>query len=119
MGILEGKCLLRTVVVFCRSCLALLTVLLVGHASARDYTNTLGMTFVLIPAGTFVMGRTESTESLRRAFPAFEASRIEQLTDEQPAHPVEITKSFYLGQHEVTVQKSRCQRRKLCADFRG
>ena len=107
MGILEGKCLRRTVAVFCRSCLALLTVLLVGHANAKDYSNTLGMKFVLIPAGTFVMGRTESTESLRQAFPAFEASRIEQLTDELPAHPVEITKSFYLGQHEVTVGQFR------------
>jgi formylglycine-generating enzyme required for sulfatase activity len=87
--------------------LALLLLAIASQANAKDYTNTLGMKFVLIPAGTFVMGRTESTDSLRQAFPAFEASRIEQLTDELPAHPVEITKNFYLGQYEVTVGQFR------------
>lgn len=94
---------MRTMPKSSRFFLLLLTILLVAQANAADYTNTLGMKFVLIPAGTFVMGRAESSESLRQAFPAFEASRFEQLTDEQPAHSVEITKSFLLGQHEVTV----------------
>jgi formylglycine-generating enzyme required for sulfatase activity len=49
------------------------------------------------------MGRTESIEQLKQAFPGYEASRFEQLGDEVPARKVTLTKGFYLARHEVTV----------------
>ena len=72
-------------------------------AYAEEFINSLGMAFVLIPAGSFVMGRTESIESMRKVFPEFEASRFHDLGDELPAHAVKIGKEFFLGKYEVTV----------------
>ncbi|MCG6157583.1 formylglycine-generating enzyme family protein [Rubinisphaera margarita] len=51
-------------------------------------TNSVGMRFVEIPAGTFTMGALDGDLLAER--------------DEKPAHPVEITESFWLGQFEVT-----------------
>jgi formylglycine-generating enzyme required for sulfatase activity len=51
-------------------------------------SNSIGMTFTLIPAGKFVMGSPE-TEVGRR-------------DHEGPQHEVEITRSFYLGIFPVT-----------------
>jgi uncharacterized protein (TIGR02996 family) len=51
-------------------------------------TNSLGMTFVLVPPGTFWMG---SKRQERGRFP-----------DEDPIHEVELTRPFYLGVHQVT-----------------
>ena len=48
-----------------------------------DFTNSIGMKFKLIPAGSFMMGSEEDS-------------------DEQPVHQVTITNSFYLGIYEVT-----------------
>lgn len=58
-----------------------------GLASPKSITNTLGMTFVRIPAGKFVMGSPE-TEKDRGA--------------DEARHEVVLTKPFYLGVHEVT-----------------
>ena len=52
-------------------------------------TNSLGMEFVLVPAGTFVMGADKK-----------EGVKVGE--DESPAHKVTITKPFYLGKYEVT-----------------
>jgi len=52
-----------------------------------EQTNSLGMKFVLIPPGEFVMGSPES-----------EKGRQENETP----HPVRITKPFWLGVYEVT-----------------
>lgn len=49
--------------------------------------NSIGMEFVLIPAGTFVMGS-------ERGEP-----------DERPTHQVTISKAFYLGKYEVTQEQ--------------
>jgi uncharacterized protein (TIGR02996 family) len=51
-------------------------------------TNSVGMTFVLIPPGRFWMGSKKSEQG---RFP-----------DENPPHEVEITRPFYLGIHQVT-----------------
>ena len=51
-------------------------------------TNSIGMKLALIPAGEFTMG---SPDSDRDADPG-----------EKPQHQVRITRSFYLGVHEVT-----------------
>jgi formylglycine-generating enzyme required for sulfatase activity len=63
-------------------------------------SNSLGMTFALIPAGEFTMGLDEPGERLLADFPYETADRLDS---EQPAHQVRITRPFYLGQHEVTL----------------
>ena len=69
--------------------------------------NILGMKFVLIPSGEFMMGSDESAEVLARDFPLYERTRFIELIDEAPVHQVRITRPFYLGQHEVTVAQFR------------
>jgi len=49
-------------------------------------TNCIGIEFVLIPAGTFLMGSKESSYS-------------------QPPHQVTLSKPFYLGKYQVTQAK--------------
>ena len=49
----------------------------------ESITSSLGMTLVLIPAGTFRMGAGESEN--------------DAFGYEKPAHDVRITKAFYLG----------------------
>ena len=70
--------------------------------SAR-FTNSMGMSFVRIPAGTFTMGYWQSDKlpdelilNLGQWFPDYGDY------DEQPAHPVTITRPFYLGTYEVS-----------------
>ena len=83
-----------------------------GHAvgappGKKFITNSIGMRLARIPAGEFLMGNPESAESLCRAFPACEPERIYKLDDEVPVHKVRITKAFYLGVHEVTIDQFR------------
>jgi formylglycine-generating enzyme required for sulfatase activity len=54
------------------------------------YTNSLGMTFILLPAGTFTMG-SPSDE------PGADSDE-----DEWPQHQVTLTQPFYMQQTEVT-----------------
>ncbi len=56
----------------------------------EELTNSIGMRFVLIPAGEFVMGS-----------PAGDG----RFEDEHPQHRVRITKPFYVGVHEVTQEQ--------------
>ncbi len=70
---------------------------------AKTITNTLGMKLNRIPAGEFLMGCNESKDSLKKAFPQYDPMRIELLADEFPAHKVRITKSLYVGVHEVSI----------------
>jgi len=70
-------------------------------------TNSLGMQLVRIPAGEFTMGTAASTPDLVPLFPRYEAKRLQDLADETPAHPVRITRSFYMARHEVTVDQFR------------
>lgn len=77
--------------IFCLSCVAVLSCFIVlsqAGASEKAYTNSLGMEFVLIPSGSFMMG----------ADPNFEDAS----SDETPRHRVTISKAFYLGKFEVT-----------------
>ena len=55
--------------------------------------NRLGMTFVRVPAGQFLMGAPDEDTSAR--------------ADERPRHLVRITKAFELGTTEVTVGQFR------------
>ncbi len=66
-------------------------------------TNSLGMKLVLIPAGEFEMGSNESKDQLKDAgfYNPFDTS------DEQPVYRVKLSRSFYLGETEVTVGQWR------------
>jgi formylglycine-generating enzyme required for sulfatase activity len=50
----------------------------------KTLANRIGMEFMLIPAGTFMMGSTNGE------------------ADERPVHQVTISRPFYLGKYEVT-----------------
>jgi formylglycine-generating enzyme required for sulfatase activity len=52
------------------------------------HTNSLGMEFIPIPAGSFTMGTDKDSEEVS--------------TDETPQHPVTISQPFYLGKTAVT-----------------
>jgi formylglycine-generating enzyme required for sulfatase activity len=59
-----------------------------GQAAGTTFTNSIGMEFVLIPAGSFTMGADENSE--------------DAADDETPRHRVRISRPFYLGKYEVT-----------------
>jgi sulfatase modifying factor 1 len=71
-------------------------------ARPRVVVNAIGMEFVEIPAGDFLMGSSEDGEEITRAF-AGHGRTPEEFADELPRHRVRITKPFLLGRHEVTV----------------
>ncbi len=71
------------------------------------HVNRLGMAFVHIPAGEFLMGSDEPVAALRRDFPFDDERRYTDLADEQPRHRVRLTHAFLMGQHEVTVGQFR------------
>lgn len=56
--------------------------------AANTHTNSIGMEFVLLPAGSFLMGCGSKAE---------DCSSIEK-----PRHRVTLTRPFYLGRYEVT-----------------
>lgn len=58
------------------------------------YANSIGMEFVKVPAGEFVMGMPDANAKIR--YPAL-----------TPPHWVSITSSFYLGVHPVTQEQYR------------
>ena len=62
--------------------------------AVKHFTNSVGMKFVRIDAGTFVMGEG-------REPPRSRAEWEQRDADESPAHPVKISRAFYLGVHEV------------------
>ncbi len=75
--------------------------------SGAAFTDRLGMRFVRVPAGEFMMGSAESPQALAKAFPHAERRRLTDLVDEQPVHRVRLTRDFWLGAHEVTVGQFR------------
>ncbi|MDR1166005.1 MAG: formylglycine-generating enzyme family protein [Deltaproteobacteria bacterium] len=59
-----------------------------GAARAADWVNGIGMEFIFIPAGSFIMGTDPDSDI---GFPK-----------EKPARKIEITRPFYLGKYPVT-----------------
>ncbi|ETX03418.1 MAG: hypothetical protein ETSY2_33555 [Candidatus Entotheonella gemina] len=60
-----------------------------------------GITFVLIPAGEFMMGSTAvDVQDAVRKF-SHDLKR-EWIADEMPQHPVRISRPFYLSKYEIT-----------------
>jgi len=54
----------------------------------QNFTNSIGMEFRLIPAGSFLMGSPDGDREARDF--------------EKPQHPVTISRPFHLSRHEVT-----------------
>lgn len=94
-----------------RTALALFCILATAPVLAAEppalIENSLGMTFVRVPAGTFQMGSDEASETLAASYPHYPADRFTQLFDEAPVHTVRITRPFYLERTEVTVGQFR------------
>jgi formylglycine-generating enzyme required for sulfatase activity len=73
---------------------------------AVDFTNSIGMKFVLIPPGEFTMGST--TAEVEEALKHTSADKDEHqhfrscVRSESPQHQVILTQPIYLGIHEVT-----------------
>ena len=65
-----------------------------------------GIKLKLIPAGEFEMGSRLSEQDLAARFARWDAE-ASYFTDERPPHRVKISRSFYLGQYEVTVGQFR------------
>ena len=66
----------------------------------RERSNSIGMTLVRIEPGSFLMGSTK--EQIDQLMRLFSESKREWFDDEQPQHPVQITRPFFLGIHPVT-----------------
>jgi|GEM_PF-1245219 len=70
-----------------------------------EYTNSIGMQFVLIPPGEFVMGSTaDEIEVALKDIPADATVWRRAVMSEAPQHRVVTTRPFYLGRHKVTQQ---------------
>ena len=67
----------------------------------KEFTNSLGQKFVLIPAGEFSMGASKSIEQLKQEYPGYGAFD-DRVDDEYPLHKVRITKPFYFCRYETT-----------------
>lgn len=78
----------------------------------KPLVNSIGMKLVLVPAGEFLMGSSETNAELVEAYGAYhpnvEKSTLEaDFALEHPQHRVRISEPFYLGIHEVTVGQFR------------
>jgi formylglycine-generating enzyme required for sulfatase activity len=62
-----------------------------GQSGDKTLTNSIGMKFAFIPAGSFVMGSPETEK--------------DRGSDEGPQHPVVLSKPFYLDKNEVTQEQ--------------
>lgn len=75
--------------------------------------NSIGMAFVWIPPGEFMMGRKLSESELKRKYYNAMLSEKgtfwdkERIKSEIPRHLVKITKGFWVGRHEVTQAQYR------------
>lgn len=64
----------------------------------EDFTNSIGMKFVKIPAGEFIMGHEGSPDELVKRCPGSNRKWFNGV----PAHKVHISVPFAIGMHEVT-----------------
>lgn len=63
-----------------------------------EFTNSLGMTFRIIPPGEFIMGSETDDATLARLF----QSKPGETADERPRHQVKLTQIYYMQITEVT-----------------
>ena len=71
----------------------------------QEITNSIGMRFRLVPAGSFMMGASPDDG--------------EADVSENPRHRVEITKHFYIGVHVVTQELYERVTEKNPSEFKG
>ena len=64
----------------------------------KTITNSIGMKFMLIPAGSFTMGSQISPEEVYKRY----GGDASWYKDEHPQHKVTISKAFYMQSNEVT-----------------
>lgn len=67
-----------------------------------EYKNSIGMKFVLIPPGEFMMGSTPEEIEVALKGAGDDPHRQDCIKSEAPLHKVILTQPFYLGIHEVT-----------------
>jgi formylglycine-generating enzyme required for sulfatase activity len=87
------------------NCVSLATAAEPKPAPPKQIANSIGMKLVLIPAGEFKMGSSESAEATVAFFNKTYGKDLVQadwVKDEHPQHRVRITKPFYLGTCHVT-----------------
>ena len=100
------------------SSLLITALLFMPNAQAADHTNSIGMQFKNISAGSFFMGscflsradierdkqrEKEGLAPLGAICPANVPIDNDGLDEETPQHEVQISKGFQLGAHEVTL----------------
>jgi formylglycine-generating enzyme required for sulfatase activity len=71
----------------------------------RSTVNSIGISLALVPAGRFVQGSKLSPTEITQIFP-FEKNEA-LFAREQPKRTVEISKPFFMGATEVTVEQFR------------
>ena len=81
----------------------LLCAALLNSCSSRNFSNDLGMEFVLIPGGEFLMGSKISPAEVGKAFPGRNSKLYER---EHPQHRIKVN-SFYMAKCETTVGQFR------------
>lgn len=74
------------------------------QAAGPDKRNSIGMTLVTIPAGTFQMGSSSAEVRRVRSEWNIQESLLEP---ETPGHKVRITQPYLIGKYEVTVGQFR------------
>ncbi|HVK09437.1 MAG TPA: SUMF1/EgtB/PvdO family nonheme iron enzyme [Gemmataceae bacterium] len=72
-----------------------------------EFSNSIGMKFVIIPPGQSTMGSTQDEIDLRVKQMRAHRWVMDRLPGEGPQHEVEITQPFCMGQTEVTVGQFR------------
>ena len=81
----------------------------------KTYTNSLGMEFILIPTGEFMMGAVYKISSIGENHLKWNGKNWVRTTlpdiivsqDQKPQHKVKITKPFYIGKYPVTQEEWR------------
>src|SRR5262245_59883037 len=63
--------------------------------NAKEVTNSIGMKLRRIDPGEFIMGQGQAPARTKEEF-------LTRDWDEAPAHPVKISRAFYMGATEVT-----------------
>ena len=76
-------------------------------APSATHENLLGVKFVRIPAGEFMMGSTDAHAKVVAAGRRDREKLKERVAWEQPQHKVRISREFLMGKYEVTVGQFR------------
>ncbi len=69
-----------------------------NRPSGPSFTNSIGQKFVLIPAGSFMMGSKLSPEEVKKKL----GGDLDWYKDEHPRHRVTLRRDFYMQTTEVT-----------------